>query len=322
MKQLAFLLGLGVLVGISLAGADDPPSSVSFKSGKKQAVLLPVKVADSVDAQFLLDTGLGFNVLSPDLAKKLGVETTSSQKVKPITGGEFDLALGRLSSLKLGNERESDLEVVIAEPRRFVGKDGETSVDGILSLGYFRDRPFTLDFANQALILEESESLDQRRKAGTRVDCRVEEDKFALVSLKLKEKDPDPPNPGGLAGLISGITGSGGAPEPPTAWVQVATGCDNLMLDSKLMFTLKIDATGGNITETEQTDENGVRSRRFASHMARIGLVADNAVLSQEKHPVVFRKLLGEGVLGQAFLRQYSTVTFNLPGSELIFSKK
>lgn len=320
-KQALLFLGLGALIGAGLARADDAPSSVPFRTGKKQAVVLPVQVSDSLKAEFLLDTGLGFNVISPELAAKLGLQTDSKLKVKPITGGEFEFSSARLPALKLGSTSESNLEVVVAEPRRFIENGGEVGVDGILSLAFFREHPFTLDYPNQALILEESDSLEQRKKAGERVECRLEDDRLALVALKLKDKDPDPPRPGGFAGLLSGITGGGGAPEPPTAWVQVATGSENLMLDSKLMFTLKIDATGANITETEETDQNGVRSRRFASHMARVGLATDNSVLSQEKQAVVFRKLRAEGALGQNFLRQY-VVTFNLPGSELIFGKR
>lgn len=302
--------------GAGLARADESPSSVPFKLGKKQAILLPVKVGDT-DAEFRLDTGLGFNLISPQLAKKMGIEP-SPVKIKPVTGGELDLGQGRLSSLTVGNQRETDLDVVIGEPRSFVSVGGESKVDGILSLAFFRNHPFTLDFANQKLVLEDSESLSKRKAAGKKVECRLsDENVVASVSLMLKERPPEPEKPGGLAGLLSGF--GGGPPEPPKAWVQVDTGCENLLLDSKLMFTLKIDATGANITETEPTDQNGRKFRSFASQMAKVE-VSDNPSLVHEKSPVVFRKLLADGVLGQEFLRRY-TVTFDLPNSELIFAK-
>ena len=318
MKHLIFCVGFGLLIGCGLAQADETPTSVPFRTGKKRALLLPVKVADSIDAEFLLDTGLGFNLISPQLAKKLGMEPTPNYKVRPIRGGELDLAQGRLSSLALGNLKESDQEVVVGEPRCFVGHDGETKVDGILSLAFFRNHPFTLDFVNQKVVLEDSESLAKRKAAGKRVECRLsDENVVASVSLMLKERAPAPEKPGGLAGLLSIF--SGGPPDPPKAWVQVDTGCESLQLDSKLMFTLRIDATGGNVTEAETTDQNGVRYRSWTSRMGRVEL-SDNPTLAQEKSPVVFRKLLAEGVVGQEFLRHY-TVTFDLPASELIFAK-
>ena len=85
------------------------------------------------------------------------------------------------------------------------------------------------------------------------------------------------------------------------------------------MFSLPVDATGANVTETEPTDPTGQRYRRWASRMGKIE-VSDKPSLSQEKSTVVFRKLLAEGVLGQEFLRRY-TVTFDLPNSELVFAK-
>ena len=309
-----------MLIGAALAQADESPSSVPFKVGKKRAILLPVKVADSIDAEFQLDTGLGFNLISPQLAKKLGMEPTPNHKVRPVTGGELDLAQGRLSALTVGNQKESDVDVVVGEPRFFVGNDGETKVDGILSLAFFRNHPFTLDYANQKVVLEDSESLAKRKAAGTRVECRLSDEiVVASVSLMLKERGEAPPNPGGIAGIISGITGGGGAPDPPKAWVQVNTGCESLLLDSKMMFTLPVDATGANVTETEPTDPSGRRYRSWASHLGKVE-VTDKPTLTQEKSSVVFRKLLAEGVMGQEFLRRY-TVTFDLPNSELIFAK-
>jgi len=319
-KHLLFSVGLAVLIGAGLAQADETPLSVPFKVGKKRAILLPVKVADSTDAEFQLDTGLGFNLISPQLAKKLGMEPSPGYKVRPVTGGELDMAQGRLSALTVGNQKESDLDVVVGEPRFFVGNDGETKVDGILSLAFFRNHPFTLDYANQKLVLENSESLSQRRAAGTRVECRLSDEAVvASISLALKERGPAPENPGGIAGIISGITGGGGAPDPPKAWVQVNTGCEPLLLDSKLMFTLPVDATGANVTETEPTDPAGLRYRSWASKLGKVE-VWEKPSLSQEKSSVVFRKLQAEGVLGQEFLRRY-TVTFDLPNSELIFAK-
>lgn len=318
MKHLLLCAGLGILIGAGLAQADESPSSVPFRTGKKRAILLPVKVADSVDAEFRLDTGLGFNLISPALAKKLGIESSSSTKVHPVTGGELELGQARLSSLAVGNEKETDVEVLIGEPRSFVPIDGDNKVDGILSLAFFRNHPFTLDYANQKVVLENSESLNKRKAAGKKVECRLSDELVvASVNLMLMARPPDPEKPGGLAGILS--TFSGGPPDPPKAWVQVDTGCESLLLDSKLMFTLKIDATGANITETEPTDQNGLRYRSFASRLGKVEL--PDSGLVQEKSPVVFRKLQAEGVMGQEFLRSYNAVTFDLPSSELIFTK-
>ncbi len=318
MKSLYCCIALGALALAGLARADESTTSVPFKIGKKGAILVPVRVGDSTQAEFVLDTGLGFNLISPQLAKKLGLESSPNYKVHPVTGGELDMAQVRVSGLTFGNQSESDQEVIVGEPRCFVGNDGETKADGILSLAFFKNHPFTLDYANRQIVLEDSESLARRKAAGTKVECRVSDEiVVASVPLVLKERPPEPPKAEGLAGILSGF--GSGPPEPPKAWVQVDTRCEDLLLDSKLMFTLKIDATGANITESEATDQNGVRYRSFASQMGKVEL-SETPPLVREKQPVVFRKLLVEGVLGQDFLRRY-TVTFDLPGSELIFAK-
>ena len=310
-KHLLIFVALGIT--LSLARADEVP----FKFGKKRAILIPVKVGDSVDSEFRLDTGLGFDLISPQLAKKLGLEPTPNTKVHPVTGGEFELAQTRVPSLAVGSQKESDWEVLVGEPRAFVPKDGENKVDGILSLAFFRNHPFTLDYANQKLVLEDSESLARRKAAGKKVECRMsDENVVASVNLMLTERAPEPEKPGGLAGLLS--TFSGGPPDPPKAWVQVDTGSEPLLLDSRLMFTLRVDATGANITETEPADQNGKSYRAWSGQMGKVEL--SDSPLAQTKLPVVFRKLLAEGVLGQEFLRQY-IVTFDLPSNELIFAK-
>ncbi len=316
MKRLSLFLALSTLSGLGLALADQSPSTLAFRFGKKRSVILPVKVGESTQAEFLLDTGLGFNVVSPSLAQKVGVESGSTTKIKPVTGGEFDLPQGRISSLTVGNQSESDQPTLIAEPKMFISNDGENKVDGILSLSFFREHPFTLDYANQKLIFENSDSLAKRKATGHRVECRMaDEGIVAAVSLALTER-PVEPTKSGLAALIPSFSGP---PEPPKAWVQVNTGSEHLMLDSKLMFTLKVDDTGANVTESETTDQNGRRYRSFTSHLGKVEL-ADNPALVVEKQPVVFRKLQTEGVLGQSYLQRY-TVTFDLPNSEMIFSK-
>lgn len=304
-------------MGVGLVQADENANSVPFRTGKKRALLLPVKVADTTEANFKLETGLGFHVISPELAARLGLEPSPNHKVKTVTGNELNLARARISSLSLGNQKQSDLEVVVADPRLFVGNDGESKVDGILSLGFFRNRPFTLDFAGEKLVWENSESLSKRRAAGTQVECRFsDETSAASVRVWLAQRAPEQKS-GGIAGFF-GL--GGGSPEPPAAWVQVDTGTENLLLNSKLMFTLKVDATGANVTETEPTDPSGMRYRSWASRLGKIE-IPDRPALVQEKAPVIFRKLQVDGVLGQEFLSRYPAVTFDLPRNELVFAK-
>jgi len=105
------------------------------------------RVADDVDARLLLDTGAGINTLSEsilnrlgDRARDAGTHTGTRHNGETITG-----RIWSVSSLTLGALRKE---------RVVVGGFAPQGADGMLSMDFFRDQPFTLDFRAGTLTLE------------------------------------------------------------------------------------------------------------------------------------------------------------------------
>ena len=105
------------------------------------------RVADSVDARLLLDTGAGINTISESIMNRLGdrvhdagTHTGTRHNGETITGRIWSVA-----SLALGALRKENVVVGGFAPR---------GADGMLSMDFFRDQPFTLDFKGGTLTIE------------------------------------------------------------------------------------------------------------------------------------------------------------------------
>lgn len=105
------------------------------------------RVADGVDARLLLDTGAGINTISESILGQLGdrvldagTHTGTRHNGETITG-----RIWSVSSLALGALRKENV---------VVGGFAPKGADGMLSMDFFRDQPFTLDFKAGTLAIE------------------------------------------------------------------------------------------------------------------------------------------------------------------------
>jgi hypothetical protein len=106
-----------------------------------------VRVADSIEAKLLLDTGAGINTLAAPILDRLGAQardagmhTGTRHNGEQITG-----QIWSVPSLSLGSLTKRNV---------VVGRFAPPNADGMLSMDYFRDTPFTLDLAADALAIE------------------------------------------------------------------------------------------------------------------------------------------------------------------------
>jgi len=117
-------------------------------------ISLNVNFSDTEQARFLLDTGGGVNVVSQSLFNKLGslreagIHTGTRHNGEQITG-----MLYFLPSLSLGSFTKRNV---------IVGKYADLgNYDGILSMSYFEDIPFSIDFVNKTLQIETKQSIEK-----------------------------------------------------------------------------------------------------------------------------------------------------------------
>lgn len=128
-------------------------------------IFLKVKINGTDTAKFMLDTGSGITVFSSDLfskynLKEAGLHTGVRHNGESITG-----MLYTLPSLSVGNFTKSNI---------IIGSyDALQNCDGLLSMDYFRDTPFTIDFVNKKLIIETSASLSEIKKHAERIPIKL-----------------------------------------------------------------------------------------------------------------------------------------------------
>ena len=251
-------------------------------------VALPV-VVDGVPGTFVLDTGIGLTLLSESFAASVGCRPNGSSYIgRRMSGQEVSAPLGAVQSLTLGTTVREQLSVGII--------DLAEGVDGFLSLEFFRDSPFTVDYRSQTIVMEDEDSLAERAAAGACADVRVDRDEHTLVVFMPFDI------PG--AGVIE---------------VQVDMGSDVLILDDPLAPQVGIDLSDEGVRTVQGRDETDYQ---YTRHFTRIrGVVGPWQALSirQRDPDVMFQKIIYDGLVGHSFLRNF-TVTYDIPRSRIIFT--
>ena len=118
----------------------------------ENVVLVPVTLNGSHRATFLLDTGSQHTILSPELAKRLGVVPRSSVPRRQVTimgGTKIDVPFVGLSTLELGDALFGSLEVGVHRIAPEV-----PLIDGLLGADVLSHFTMTVDRAARQLRLE------------------------------------------------------------------------------------------------------------------------------------------------------------------------
>ncbi|MES1217780.1 MAG: retropepsin-like aspartic protease [Bacteroidota bacterium] len=248
-------------------------------------ITIPVKINDTVSAVFLLDTGGGVNMVSSDLFNKLdrpeqaGLHTGTRHNGEQITG-----MLYVLPSLTIG--KFSKTNVVIGQYA------GLTKYDGILSMSYFEDIPFSIDFIHRKLVIETNESL-------AAIDDHAE--KIALHVKKAGKYQRD---------LFVNICIN----DSVHAKAEFDTGAGFNML---MLNTTYLKKLGINVPDKKQDYGYYVYSTTL-SKLSYCG----SGKLYETYHFVGFREgLIYEGLIGSGMFRN-SIITINIPGKEILVWNK
>jgi hypothetical protein len=147
-----FLLSIFVLnAGIIRA------QSIPLKINEDGYIFLNVIINDSIKADFLFDTGGGMNVLSNKIYSKIksSAEFHSHETGFRHDGERLDGIVYKIPSIQIGDIKHSGELTGMYAPL------DEYGIDGIISLKFFEEQPFTLDFKNRTLNTESSASLSE-----------------------------------------------------------------------------------------------------------------------------------------------------------------
>lgn len=139
---------------------------------------------NGVKGRFIFDTGAGVNLLTKDYSDKLNgglVDLKQRYTGFRSTGERMDVDLYRLASFELGGFKVNNPIATIID----VDLAG---LDGLISLGLFLQQPFTIDYQQKQLVLEDKIIASAESK-GTKIPLLVTQDRdiaytiFALVNV-------------------------------------------------------------------------------------------------------------------------------------------
>jgi hypothetical protein len=256
-------------------------------------VTVPVAV-NGIERRFVLDSGIGITLLSEELCAEAGCGRSGATYTgRRMSGQAVKVDLARADSLVFGGLERTEAEVGVLD----LSLPPELAdVGGFLSLAFFDDAPFTVDYPGRAVVRESAESLAGRETAGTQVDVHIERDGPAVTAF---------------APLV--------LPDGRTVSVEIDMGSDALILDERFAGELGVDLEAEGVRRTEGVDETGNNFvRRFTQLEGRIEL-AGLPQLGHDAPDVMFQRIIHDGLIGHAFLGRF-VVTWDLAAGRLLFA--
>jgi hypothetical protein len=281
-------------LAVLLTGCAAPRVSFDYLAG--HFLVVPVRVDDQIDTRFVFDTGIGLNLISQKLCARLGCRIDGEHTGRRMSGQAVRIPLTTVPSLGIGGRRLKNVRsgVLDFEAHHF-GID--PSISGFLSLDFFADQPFTIDYRDHTVQLIDARTLRIRRAHGTVLDLRVDRQGPSLcvfAQLTVAAKRP--------------------------ASVEIDTGSPALTLDERYLDLLGLVRDGDHGREVNGSDETGYT---YARYFLREPIRVDPSpvpTLGLRPIRVMFQKIIYDGLVGDAFLRQF-VVTFDLAHAQIIFEK-
>jgi predicted aspartyl protease len=141
--------------------SDDPEhaqsKSIPFKLAKedKPLLLLETMVDGKGPFRFVLDTGAGGTIVSPELAKKLNITPIEPKKQRKAigAGGQVGVRMGQVRSFQVAEVRREGLHVAIMDLAG-ISQAVETELDGIIGYNFLKQYRVTIDYPNRTVSFE------------------------------------------------------------------------------------------------------------------------------------------------------------------------
>ena len=267
---------------------------VPLKEIAGHMVHVPVQVGDRIQSRFIIDTGIGLNLMSSKLAERAGVHLTGEVHMgKRMSGQEVSVPLGEVPVLAVGTCRRERLLVGVFDldlPAQM------TVIEGFLSPVFFEGIPFTICRQARHVALEGEESMGARLRDGIEVPVKVNRvgpSVSLFVDLRL--------------------------PSGTEVSAEVDTGSDALILDTRLMASLGMAPGGVGVERRDGTDETGHTYVRYLTRVQGSVSLCDAPGIAQSDLDVMFQNIIYDGLLGDQFLKAYD-VTYDVAKSRVVFA--
>ena len=158
----SFLKGLRITIDyrggrLRLEDAPATPDSrgvpLRLAHPSKPLALVSAQVNGEGPFTFADDTGASITVISPELARRLGIESTSAPSMTG-GGGAISSTSGTIGSLMIGRAVGRRLSVMIADFLNALSSAVGTPLDGVVGYNFLRGFTVSIDYPNSVLGLE------------------------------------------------------------------------------------------------------------------------------------------------------------------------
>ena len=295
---------LGYLVVVSLlwqgcitpVPTETKSTSIAFQYFEKTFIAVPIRVNDVVTETFILDTGIGLTIISKSLCEKISCKMSGASFTgKRMSGQDVTVPLAVVAKMSLGNVTGVANTVGVLDLEQMMPG---AKIAGFISLDFFKNAPFTIDYKKEMITLESPESLREVQSRGNRVPVRLDRQGPSLgVFMPLVL-------PGGMQ--IS---------------AEVDTGSQSLILDERFLEPLGFSRGDVRIKKRVGRDETGHEYERYSSTLRERVHLSGLPTIGMDSMGVMFQKIIYDGLVGHDFLSQF-TVTYDLANSEMVFNNK
>ncbi len=247
-------------------------------------VTVPVRL-NGHERRFVLDSGIGLTLVRDTIG---GIAATGGSFTgRRMSGQDVTSPLGIAPLLEFAGISQRDAEVGLIDVSGFPPE--LAALDGFLSLAFFIDQPFTVDYASRTI------------RDGSDADGFV-------IPVSVVRDGPS-------VDVFMSLTIPGGR----SISVEVDMGSESLILDERFAAEVGIELDGDRVRRVEGKDETGtsfVRSfTRLKGHIYPTA-APDLAVRDPE---AMFQRIIHDGLVGHAFLRHF-LVTWNIAASHIVLA--
>src|SRR5438093_9055823 len=149
-------------------------AKVKFRlaGGSHPLILLPVHVNDHGPFDFILDTGAGTSLLTPELAKQFNVKVIGSREGQS-AGGKIAVSLGKANSLAVGDAKIHGVDVGIVDLTN-VAKTIGAKIDGDLGYNFLKHFRVTIDYDEREIRFDDPKRVESfQRGAKAEIPIRL-----------------------------------------------------------------------------------------------------------------------------------------------------
>jgi predicted aspartyl protease len=264
------------------------PSSTKVKfrlaGGAQPLILLPVHVNGRGPFDFILDTGAGTSLLTPELAKQLEIKTIGSKEGQS-AGGKVAVSLAKVESLAVGEARFQDVDLGVVDLSQ-VGQTIGTKIDGDLGYNFLKHFRVTINYVAGEIHFDDPKRVESfGRTAKTEVPIRLAHPAKPLILVDVHANGRGP------------------------FQFAIDTGTSTTAITPELAKTLKVSTSpiGQGTTGGAHVDVTAGALKSFQVGGAKI----DNMPVVVADFFEMLSKAVGaklDGIVGYNFLRNYKVV--------------